>query len=43
MLGEESEISIMNGMSLCYAPGYINTLGDQPGPGLLLIMQEPGR
>lgn len=43
MFREESEISIMNGMSLCYAPGYINTLGAQPGLGLLLITQEPQR
>lgn len=31
MFREESEISIMNGMSLCYAPSYINILGAQPG------------
>lgn len=31
MFTEESEISVMNGMSLCYAPSYINTLGAQPG------------
>lgn len=43
MCREESEISIMNGMSLCYAAGYRNTLGAQPGLGLFLIQQEPER
>lgn len=39
----ESEISVMNGMSLCYASSYVNTLGAQPGLCLLPIMQGPER
>ena len=30
-------MSIMNGMSPCYAPSYVNTLGAQPGLHVLLI------
>lgn len=43
MFREESEISILNGMSLCCAPVYINTLGAQPGLCLVLIVQESER
>lgn len=27
----ESEMNVMNGMSPCYAPSYVNTRGAQPG------------
>lgn len=40
MFREESEISILNGMTLCCAPVYINTLGAQPGLCLVLTVQE---
>ena len=39
----ESEMSIMNGMSPCYAPSYVNTLGAQPGLHIFLITRGPER
>lgn len=41
MLRGESEISITNGMSLCYVTCHINTQGAQLGLCLSLISQEP--
>lgn len=36
-------MSIMNGMSPCYAPSYVNTLGAQPGLHVFLITRGPER
>ena len=39
----ESEMNVMNGMSPCYAPSYVNTRGAQPGLHVFLIMRGPER